>query len=433
MENFNSEVAKLQPQTKASSPEDEYIEKNYRHNFIVNVLDGTNFWLGYSFIAPGVILPLYVSHFTDNKLLIGLVAVINGTGYFFPQLFTANWVEKLTRKKVLPVNLGFFLERLPIILLAPTALLFANSSSLALVIFLVLFAWHSFGSGTVAVAWQDMIAKVIPIDRRGRFMGITNFGGTATGVVGAAVAAWLLNHYVFPNGFVACFAIAATFICISWICLALTREPAVATRKTTITSQEYWKKLPDLLRQDKNFQRFIFSQIVINLGGMAWGFLAVFSTRKWGLSDGTVGSFTVTMLVGQATANLLFGMLADRRGYKVVIEISSLLAILTLVITIMSPAPEWFNGVFFLRGASAAGFLLAILFVFEFSTPEKRPTYIGMSNTIAGVASGLAPLIGGWIAEVIGYQGLFIAGLALSTVGFILIRWMVKDPRSIAQ
>ena len=55
------------------------IEGHYRHNFMVNVMDGTSFWFGYSFIAPGVILPLYVSHFTLNPLVIGLVAVISFT------------------------------------------------------------------------------------------------------------------------------------------------------------------------------------------------------------------------------------------------------------------------------------------------------------------------------------------------------------------
>ena len=140
------EIPSAQPSSSISKV-DEFVERNYRHNFIVNVLDGTNFWFGYSFIAPGVILPLYVSHFTDNSLVIGLVAVINGVGYFLPQLFTANWVQKLPLKKNVPVKLGFILERLPIFLLAPTALLFSHSFSLAVAVFLLLFAWHSFGAG----------------------------------------------------------------------------------------------------------------------------------------------------------------------------------------------------------------------------------------------------------------------------------------------
>ena len=207
------------------------IERNYRHNFIVNLLDGTNFWLGYSFIAPGVILPLYVSHFTSSKFLIGLVAVISASGYFLPQLFTANWVESLPRKREVVVRLGFTLERLPIFLFPLAALLATRSATLALVSIFILFAWHSFGAGTLAVAWQDMIGKIFPLDRRGRFMGFTNFGGTATGVIGATLAAWLLDKYPFPNGYIYIFTLAAFFIFLSWIFLYQTREPTVEVNK----------------------------------------------------------------------------------------------------------------------------------------------------------------------------------------------------------
>ena len=199
------------------------VERNYRHNYIVNFLDGTFFWFGFNFIAWRTILPLYVSHYTDSKLAIGLLATIAATGWLLPQLFTANWVQRLPIKKVVPVRLGFFAERLPLLLLAPAVWLAADSPTLALFVFFVLFAWFMIGAGVIAVGWQDMIAKIFPVDRRGRFFGVTNFSGTATGVLGAFAAAWLLGHYGFPYNFIICFAIAAVAVFISWIFLAQTR------------------------------------------------------------------------------------------------------------------------------------------------------------------------------------------------------------------
>ena len=66
-----------------------------------------------SFISSTVILPLYVSHFTNNPLLFGIIPFLSTAGYLLPQLFTANWVEHAPRKKFFPVTLGFFLERVP--------------------------------------------------------------------------------------------------------------------------------------------------------------------------------------------------------------------------------------------------------------------------------------------------------------------------------
>ena len=137
------------------------IERNFRWNFVVNTLDGTSFWFGMSFMSSTIILPLYISHFTSNPLLIGLIPFLTNAGIFLPQLFTANVVERTPLKKFFPVTLGFFLERLPILLLAPTVFFLATSRPiLALVMFFVLYTWNCFGTGATLVGWQDMIAKI---------------------------------------------------------------------------------------------------------------------------------------------------------------------------------------------------------------------------------------------------------------------------------
>jgi len=356
--------------------------------------------------------------------------MIAATGWLLPQLFTANWVQRLPRKKVVPVHLGLFTERLPLFLLVPAAWLATRSPTLALVAFFVLFAWRMVGAGTVAVGWQDMLAKVIPLDRRGRFFGIANFGGTATGVLGAAAAAWLLDRYDFPYGYMFCFALAAVFIFTSWIFLALTREPAQVNREPAISQREYWRRLPSILRADPSFRRYLFVQIVVGLGGMAVGFLAVYAVKRWQLPDSQAGSFTASMLAGQALSNLLFGVLADRKGHKLVLELAALAGTLAAGLASLAPAPAWFYAVFALTGASFAGFMLSgIMIVFEFSTPDVRPTYIGLSNTVSGVAAGVAPLLGGWLAGALGYRGLFAIAFVIGLAGFALLRWSVREPR----
>jgi hypothetical protein len=83
------------------------IERNYKHNFIVNFLDGTTFWFGLGFLAFRTIMPVYISNLTDSEFAIALLSVIVSTGWLIPQLFTANWVERLPLKKYAPVNVGF--------------------------------------------------------------------------------------------------------------------------------------------------------------------------------------------------------------------------------------------------------------------------------------------------------------------------------------
>ncbi len=419
--------------TKNNPTVQQKVEKNFRWNFVVNTLDGASFWFGMSFMSSSIILPLYISHFTSNPLLIGLIPFLNNAGIFLPQLFTANVVERSPLKKFFPVTLGFFLERLPILLLAPAALLLASSQpKLALIAFFLLYSWNCFGTGSTLVGWQDMIAKIIPMDKRGRFFGITNFLGNGTGILGAVAVPFILARFAFPLGFAISFGIAAVFILISWIFLSLTREQPVISDKAPVSQLDYLRSLPEVLRKDRNFRTYILSQIIFSLSGMAVGFLAVYTVKTWSLPDAQASGFTITYQVGLTLAYLLLGFLSDRKGHKLNLEIGMVLNVLSLFLAFLAPGPVWFFLIFFVRGIVYASFFIsAISITYEFTEPENRPTYIGLSNTIPGVAGTLAPLLGGLLVGVISYQAMFLISALIGTISFVLLRFKVNEPRKI--
>ncbi|MBL8097500.1 MAG: MFS transporter, partial [Anaerolineales bacterium] len=334
-------------------------------------------------------------------------------------------------KKVFPVHYGFFLQRLPILLLAPTAYLLATSQpTAALIVFMVLYAWYTIGSGVQTVGWQDMIAKIFPADRRGRFFGITNFVGNAAGILGALAVPVILDRFGFPLGFVIAFALASFLILLSWIALALTREPAIASTRPAVSQAEFLRSLPDVLRRDRNFRQYLLAAIVFYLSGMATSFLAVHAVQQWNLSDAEAGGFTIAMQIGLAAANLFFGFLSDRTGHKLSLEICSLLSLTSLVLAFLAPSPAWFYVVFFLRGAVNAGtFISGISIVYEFADDSNRATYIGLSNTIPGVAGAVAPLVGGWLAGGLGYPVMFALSAVVGVTSWALLHFSVRDPR----
>jgi hypothetical protein len=219
---------------------DEKVRRNFRWNFTFNLLDGSFFWFGYSFLAPAVILPLYISHYTNNKLLIGLIAMISTSFFTAPQLLTANWVEHTPVKRNILAFQGMLLERVPLFLLPAAVWLSIGKPSLAVMVFFLLFAWHTLGAGLTAVAWQEMLAKIIPLERRGIFFGATNFLGNAAGVIGASVAAWLLDRFPFPYGYIICFSITGAFTLISYFFITQTREIPVVTHDEPVSFRQYW-------------------------------------------------------------------------------------------------------------------------------------------------------------------------------------------------
>ena len=406
------------------------VERHYKHNFIVNFIDGTAFWFGASFFAYRTILPVYIANLTDNEFAIALLSTIVATGWMLPQLFTAQWIQSLPIKKYAPVNIGIWAERLPILLLVPAAWISTISKETSLILSFIFITWHMIGAGFTAVGWQDMLAKIFPTDRRGRFFGLTNFGGTATGVLGASIVAWLLSRFDFPYSYMFSFLAGAILIFISWLFLRMTKEPPVYPKVSKTPNKEYWGQVYKIIASHRNFRRFLIAQIFMAGGNIAVGFLAVFAIQNWNLPDSQAGTFTIAMLIGQALSNLFFGWLADRKGHKLILELCVISSIISLGIAALAPGPFWFFLVFFFTGITSAGFILSgIMIIFEFCQPEIRPIYIGLNNTFNGIVAIFLPILGGLLIRISNYQVMFVFSFIVCLVGLILLRFWVQEPR----
>ncbi len=405
------------------------VARNYPWNFTVNLLDGIFFWLGASFISSTTILPLFLSKLTSNPLPFGILATLAQAGWFLPQLFTANAMERLARKKPVVVNLGLFLERLPIWAMVLTAWVAAHFPSLAVVLLLLSYAWNAIGAGIVAISWQDLIARCFPVDRRGRFMGLTMFLGAGAGAVGAAFSTWLLERFAFPTNFQYAFLLAALGTSVSWIFLALTREPVQPVSAPRRSNREYLRSLPALLRNDHNFRQFLLARTALALGGMGSGFITLAAVNRWQVPDSAAGIYTLSLLAGQTVGNLGFGFLSDRLGHKVCLELGAVAAAAAFALAWLAPAPAWYYAVFALAGIGSGAIIVSgILIVMEFCEPNRRPTYVGIANTAVGLISALAPLLGAGLAKI-NYNWLFALSALVNLAAFSAFRWAVKEPR----
>jgi len=405
------------------------VERSYRWNFSVNLLDGAFFWFGASFASSSTIVPLFISKLTSSPFPIGLAAVIAQAGWYLPQLFTAAPVQQLARMKAVVVNAGLFLERLPLFVLVLSAVVAGQSPTWGLILFLVGYAWHSLGAGVVATSWQDLIARCFPVNRRGRLFGATQFVGAGTAALGAGFSTQILKGFPFPTNFVYCFVIAAIGISLSWVFLALTREPVQRADAPQQNQRQFWASLPGIVRQDQNFRHFLVARLLLALGGMGWGFVTVAAVQRWHVPDSTVGLFTVSLLIGQTFGNLGLGFLADRFGHKLSLELGTAAGFLAYTLAWAAPSPAWQYVVFALLGiASAAIFVSGILMVMEFSPSDRRPTYVGLANTATGLVSMLAPMIGAWLASI-GYNWLFGLTAAINLAALAALHWGVREPR----
>lgn len=404
-------------------------DRNYRWNYTVTTLDIAAFGFGATLISGSTIVPLFISKLTTSTLPIGIAAMIAGSSWFLPQLFSANFTEQVARKKPIVANLGFFTERVPLFFIILSAVIAIQAPIAALFLFLFSFAWHGVGAGILAPAWQELVARCSPVEKRGRYLGTGMFIGMITGVAGASLATRLLTNIEFPNNFVAIFSLGTAGILISWIFLMLTREPVSANHRPRRTQREFMASLVQIIKKRYLFRRFLIARLLIALGLMGSGFITLAALRTWQVSDGTVGIYTALLLTGQGVGVLFLSLLADRRGHKLSLELVGLASAISFALVWLAKDPVLIFPAFFLLGFSYGGITVSgLLVVLEYAEPDRRPTYVGIAGFGVGIANIIAPLIGTALVEI-SFSWVFGLSVALSLAGMISLRYWVREPR----
>lgn len=409
------------------------IQKNLKHNLLVNLLDGAFFGLGWGFGSLGTIVPLFVARMTDSALLIGLIPAIHGVAWQLPQLFLANAVA---RKRIYkPMVMGLTLhERVPYLGLALVGIFLAGlGKPLALILTFALILWQGLGAGFTANPWQSMIAKIIPSDWRGTFFGLQ--AGLANVLMsGAAIAAgYLLDTVGDRWDFALCFLLTLVGMGLSFLFLGLTREPEDTEKSLPEKQPLPWREWLDILRRDRNFSAFLLVRFLSSFATMGFAFYIVYGLRRFGMNEVTAGFLTAALMITSTIANAVMGWLGDRLGHRAMLIAGSLAVTLSSLLAWGGPTIAWLYPVFVLAGlANVAYWTIGMVITTQFGNEETRPIYIGLSNTLVAPATILAPLLGGWIADAVSFQATFMVSAlgGLVIAGMLLL--LVRDPRPIA-
>lgn len=408
-----------------------------RRNFFVNVLDGTLWVFGITFVSSSTILPVYLSHLTTSAVIIGMIPALELLGWALPQIFTAPIFEGRARMKPYVLSVGF-VQRLPYLIIA--ALIWRSGSlapdqdEVVLILFLALYTLFAFCGGIVAIPWQEMISRLFPMRQRGRFYAAQRFFGGLLGLAGAFAAGWLLLNVPYPYNFALCFLCAFVLMFFSWVVLTRTIEtPQTHLTHAPQSARAYVKELLDVLRHDRAFAWYLLARGLGYLGWMATAFFAVYAVRAFNLADAQAAVFSALLLVSNAVSNVVWGWLGDKYSQKLVLILSSLAYLAALGLALVASTAFGYYAIFILMGAASAGLMVSDLtLVVEFAPEAKRPMYMGLARGMWGPFIGLSPLLGGLLWAELGYPALIGASLLLTLVGTVLTWQRVREPRQSA-
>jgi MFS family permease len=410
-------------------PNEQFIQHNLRFNFTVNILDGGFFGFALGFASFITIIPLFVSRMTESALLIGLVPAIHNVGWLFPQLLTAGWVSR--SKRIKPLVLWTTVhERIPFLGLAVVAWFQPQlGPRTALILTFLLLVWQGFGGGFTANAWTSMITKIMPSNLHGTFFGAQMAAFTGLEGLSAIAAGLILDRLDGPLDFTICFLAACVSFVISFVFISLIREPDGRPRLVEGKPEGFWRESQRILKTNRNFVAFLFMRSLSQFAAMAFSFYIVYVVWTFGVSEAEAGYMTGVFLMSSIVAGLVMGRLADRWSPRVVMIIGALAATLSATVAMLAPSADWFYASFILTSmAIVAIWTIPLPLTVQFGTEEERPYYIGLSSTITAPATLLAPVLGGWLADTVGFQATFMVSIVCGLLMAAMLVFVVKDP-----
>ena len=411
-----------------------------RRNYLMIVLNGAFFMLGFTFFSPSVVLPAFVHELTGSGVMIGLIVSLRRASSVWLQLLMPNLVEHRERKQ------PFYMLSVLIRIAGWTAMLCAiflvdlERPSLFLSLFILSMVLYSSGSGVSNIPFMDIISKAVPAERRTMLFGVRRLSG---GILGFA-AGFLVRHILgredlpFPDNYGVLFSFAAVFSIMGSFAFLMVREPIHPVASKRRPFREHLRAGLDLIRRDPNYRGLLAVRAFWSLGQMSGTFFVPYALDRLSLGVATSGLFLSAATLTNILSNLFWGRFGQRRGNR---------SLLLWSAPFLALAPMWAMGVgalsrggiradsvaaiylftFVLSRFASAGLVLGrTTYLLEIAPDERRPTYLGFMSVFTAPLDFL-PLLAGMLVTHLSYEGLF--GLsALFGLGTVLMARRLSEP-----
>lgn len=366
-------------------------------------------------LTSGVVLVAYALALGASNFAIGLLAALPFLAQL-AQIPAIALVERLRMRRAISVSC-LAASRL---MLLPLALLPLLEDRMLALASLVLGTAASAALGAVAAcSWNSWIRQLVPERRLGVFFARRQFMATAAGMaagLGAGLfidgwAAWSPARpaYAFSLLFLLGLAAGAAS---TWY-LARVPEPRMEATERRLT---FATALQQPFR-DGNFKRLIIFLTTWNFAvNLAAPFFTVYMVQELQLSL----AFVTLLLVSSQGANLLvlnlWGRLSDRMSNKSVLAISApafLVCILSWIL-LATPKPHSLTlplliAIHLVMGMATAGITLASGNIGLKLAPRGQATaYLAASSLFSSMAAGMAPILGGLLADDLASRRLLV-------------------------
>lgn len=388
-------------------------------NFFKHLISSTATKIGDSLASAKLVIPWLLAAIGAPAFLTGLVVPIREAGSLIPQLFVAGFIRPYAYRKWFWVW-GSVLEGAAVIAIAAVALTLSGTAGGWITIALLVV--FSLSRGVVSVASKDVLGKTVSKNRRGTLMGYAGaVAGLATMFVGLYTKA--RGSQTGQEGFFFGLLLAAGIL---WFLAAFVFSTIKETPGATGGGGNAISKALSslsLLKTDSEFRHFVITRTLLLSTALSFPFYAVMSRENLGAGLGGFGLLIIAGGLGDTLSAPIWGRLADKSSRLVMVWAALITAGLGAVlfavtfIEIADSVREYMFALFFLiMGIAHGGARLGRkTYLIDMATPETRPAYVAVSNTVIGILL----LAGGGVGAVAQLFGTRYAILLLACVALI--------------
>jgi hypothetical protein len=313
-------------------------------------------------------------------------------------------------------------------------------------------ALNGLANGSAALCFQDIVGKIVPLEKRERFFGLRMFFGR---ILQTAVTFFWIPFLLtgqewlpYPRNHALLFLSAFFFATLSVTTFCLVREPAgtnLAPRKGMVT---HVRDGFHLLKGEPNFRLLLLFRVCTHFGIMAIPLLTVFAldgSGGLGLGLGSDGHpdpalrgeaqvlFIRTFVIAECVTAGLWAWLGHRFSVGAGLMVGTC-SRLTMSIAATAAGPLLWHldasrdarmwvvaGIYVLQGISTMTlFIEQEALVLALAPEDRRPTFIGFLNTLSFPLFLGCPVLGGVLAGVCGYAVAFGAMLIFNVGGIVV-------------
>jgi len=410
-------------------------ERRFRRNYLLGIINGTMFRGSRIFIDEDTIIPIFIASLTQSKFLVGLAVGLRLSGWFFPQIFVANWVGAKDRKH--PTYIAWGAVRVVAILAIVLSvwLVGAGNPTLLLTLFFVFWAGLYFSAGMTGVSFVEVVAKTIPDGKLGSFYGYRMFFAGLVSLASGFLIVKIQAVYSYPTDYALIFMIAFLMITggiVSWSLAREQRDIEVRPKKPLFA---HLRESAEIFREDSRFRSLFGFKAAFYLwnAGVPFFILFFLDMEDFAWIAGYKGYLAMTKVIGLSVSNLLWARMANSerlgRCRGILTTVSAIAIVLPFAVIALS-RPEFSGfalpamfGVFFFIGTIQSGMVIGYMnTLIRISPAQRRPLYIGLMNSMLGpIILGLA-LLGGGVVEIFSYKVMFTISALAAVLALICAR-----------